>query len=354
MRLATLGGMRLPNHSVRLMAGVLRDHGVDPCKATAMAEISPALLADPSGEVTGLQELAYQRAFCTLTQDQPALWIELGARYHMLGHAHSYYGLAMATSNSVREAVEQGLEFGDLWYTLAEGRGVYADGRLVGVRVTSSETPEELKRFTALRDLGAGIRVFGDLWGAPFPFDRLELPVPEADSLWVRRVLPDVPITYGAPYSGWYWSVSMEGRRPAQSDDLLHDFYRQKCLDVIEAARDARDPLHHLITLLEDSRGRLGVERAAQQLGQSARSLQRYLQSRGRSYREMVAVVRYRLACRQLTQTRAPISQIAMDVGYENISSFNYAFRRYAGMSPRDFRRGGASERKAQPLRSLG
>ena len=355
MRLATLGGLRLPNHSVRLMAGVLGESGFDVTAAMEKAGISPALVDDPAGEVTGLQELAFQRVFCALTEGQPLLWVELGMRYHMLSHAHSFYGLALATSHDVQAAVEQGLRFADLWYTLAEGSGLYEGGRLAGVRTLTSEVPADLKRFTVIRDLATNHRVFNELWNGPFPFDRVEAPLSRADEPLVRDLYPDVPITYEASCCAWYWSVDLRSKQLAQSDAILNRAYSERCLRLISEARDADDPIHRVSALLESCRGQLSLEEAADKVGQSPRTIQRHLHQQGLSFRELAAMARYRAACRLLTETATPITQIAVDVGYENVSSFNYAFRRYAGMSPRSYRRRGPAGDKpatASPPRS--
>jgi len=323
------------------MAGVLGESGFDVAAAMEKAGISPALVDDPAGEVTGLQELAFQRVFCGLTEDQPSLWIELGARYHMLSHAHSFYGLAMATSHDVQAAIEQGLRFADLWYTLAEASGLYEDGRLAGVRALTSEVPADLKRFTVVRDLASNQRVFNDLWNGSFPFDLIETPLSREDEPLVRRLHPDTPINYDASCTAWHWSVDLRSKELAQSDDMLNRAYSERCLRVISAARAAGDPIHRVSALLDACKGQLSLEEAADKVGQSPRTIQRHLHQQGLSFRELAAMARYRAACRLLTETATPITQIAVDVGYENVSSFNYAFRRYSGMSPRSYRRRG-------------
>ncbi len=343
MRLATLSGLKLPNHSVRLMASLLREHGRDVGVALNAAGLTQAQLADASGEVTGSQELAFQRAFYELTIDQPLLWIDMGARYRLLSHAHGSYGLMMVTAATMQDAIETGLRFGDLYYTLSTGIGIYDGDRLTGFRSLTTEVPPDLRRFSMLRDLGTNCTVFADLWGGPFPFERVELPLSAEDDVHVRHYLPDVQITYEASCAAWYWSIRLDDRKPQQSDATLHEFYSEQCENAVRLARDAGDIVQRIVDLLGQAEGHLDLRDAARRAGMSVRSLQRKLEERGVSYRELTAMGRYRAACRMLTETRAPITRIALEVGYDNVSSFNHAFKRFAGMSPRSYRHGASS-----------
>lgn len=45
------------------------------------------------------------------------------------------------------------------------------------------------------------------------------------------------------------------------------------------------------------------------------------------------------LACRELIESDRPVSDIAFDSGFQNLSNFNRRFRALKGMSPRDYRR---------------
>ena len=51
--------------------------------------------------------------------------------------------------------------------------------------------------------------------------------------------------------------------------------------------------------------------------------------------------VRVKAAINLLKTTELPITEVASRVGYQTLSSFNRHFRRIAGASPRDCRRGG-------------
>lgn len=339
MRLATLGSVRLPNHSVRLMCGLLGELGCNVSRALAVASVPESAVADPEGTVSGLQELAFQLTFLRMTPDRPDVWLELGSRYRLLSHAHSAYALMMSTAPSVEASIRVGLRYGDLYYMLAEAEGIFDEsGRQIGFRSLFTEMPDELRRFAALRDVAVNCAVFSDLYGGAFPFDRVELPLPESDAVYVRRYLPDSQLMLGAAFNCWRWSNRADLRRPPQSDSMLHEFYRSTCDRLQMEAHRSRDLIGRVAELLSDTQGQLSLKEASARLGVSARTLQRRLESRGMNYRDLSTLRRHQNACRLLTQSDAPISRIALEVGYDNVSSFNFAFRRHSGTNPSRYR----------------
>ena len=80
------------------------------------------------------------------------------------------------------------------------------------------------------------------------------------------------------------------------------------------------------------------VERLAQSLGWSVRTLQRRLAARSLNYSDLLAQVRKTLALNLLENPSLGIAQIAYCLGYSEVSTFNHAFRRWIGQSPRDYR----------------
>lgn len=81
------------------------------------------------------------------------------------------------------------------------------------------------------------------------------------------------------------------------------------------------------------------IEDVAEMVGCSVRSLQRQLAREGLRYSDLVMRARFNLASRRLVANDGTMIEIALDLGYADQSHFSRAFRRWAGMSPREFRR---------------
>lgn len=77
---------------------------------------------------------------------------------------------------------------------------------------------------------------------------------------------------------------------------------------------------------------------AAELMNISERTLARKLAKRGVTYGELVDEVRFTVASKLLRKPKAKISDVAMQVGFQDQSNFARMFRRIGGMSPREFR----------------
>ena len=83
---------------------------------------------------------------------------------------------------------------------------------------------------------------------------------------------------------------------------------------------------------------RLALATIAGRLGVSGRTLQRRLTENGRKFKTMVVEVRIEQAREHLLDPSLSITEIAKRLGYGDVSSFDHAFRRIAGVSPRQWR----------------
>jgi AraC-like DNA-binding protein len=86
--------------------------------------------------------------------------------------------------------------------------------------------------------------------------------------------------------------------------------------------------------------GKANTSEVARRLGVSGRTLSRSLLEEGVTFTAIVEELRGALARRYLRDRELPISEIAWLLGYREISSFTHAFKRWTGMTPRQFRSG--------------
>jgi AraC-like DNA-binding protein len=107
-------------------------------------------------------------------------------------------------------------------------------------------------------------------------------------------------------------------------------------------AREAMtaDRVRHALAL-ELSGGEPTAARIAARLRMSVRSLNRALAADGTAFRHILESIRAELASRHLADTRLSIAEVAFLLGFAELSSFDRAFKRSTGQSPRDFRRSG-------------
>ena len=95
--------------------------------------------------------------------------------------------------------------------------------------------------------------------------------------------------------------------------------------------------LRHLAgTLMKE--GLPQIDTMAEITGLSVRTLQRQLAKNGLSHSELVDQARYQAATRLLRDADIRITDIAMELNYTDSANFTRAFKRWAGVTPREYR----------------
>jgi AraC-like DNA-binding protein len=92
------------------------------------------------------------------------------------------------------------------------------------------------------------------------------------------------------------------------------------------------------MTLREVGDGVPSLAELAGALNLSTRTLNRYLEREGTSYRELAGRIQHELACERLAAGVLSITEIAYSLGFRDTANFTRAFRSRAGCSPRDYR----------------
>jgi AraC-like DNA-binding protein len=118
----------------------------------------------------------------------------------------------------------------------------------------------------------------------------------------------------------------------------MADVFAESTTDSRTTVGAVRDILR-----LRALRGEFDLAGTARIAGIGPRSLQRQLQSRGLSYRNLVDEVCMKRAIGLLIETDHPIAAIAFSLGYIEPGNFTRAFRRVTGHSPQQYRRTAAS-----------
>lgn len=81
------------------------------------------------------------------------------------------------------------------------------------------------------------------------------------------------------------------------------------------------------------------IEVVSKQIGVSSRSLQRKLKEEGTSYHKLVEQVQRALSERYLKSSEITICEISYLLGFSQQSAFQRAFKRWNGMTPKEFQR---------------
>ena len=125
------------------------------------------------------------------------------------------------------------------------------------------------------------------------------------------------------------------------ADAYLNNLLLKNC----EAAlADRRGDMSQLRTRVENAissllpHGRVLVEDVARSLGMSKRTLARKLADEGLNFTEILKQLRRDLAVRYLGDRKLHVSKIAWLLGFNEVSAFTHAFKRWTGKTPSQMR----------------
>lgn len=114
--------------------------------------------------------------------------------------------------------------------------------------------------------------------------------------------------------------------------------------DTLSTTRNFREHIGNFL-LANAYLGVPSLETVAANLSTSPRSLQRKLREEGVTYQQVADTVRKSLALHYLEAGRQPVKEIAYILGYNELSAFARAFKRWTGTTPVSYRQGLAPER---------
>ena len=148
------------------------------------------------------------------------------------------------------------------------------------------------------------------------------------------------PVEFGALATALLVAEEHLQRPIAQCDDTLAG-YLDRLAEQLLVPRDGESSVRYQIrrVLWSDlPDGVPALETLARRLGMSGRTLQRRLRDEQTTFHDVLMEFRRDAAPALLRDGRLAVSEVAFLLGYEDPSSFQRAFRRAFGVSPRTFR----------------
>jgi len=139
-------------------------------------------------------------------------------------------------------------------------------------------------------------------------------------------------------------TVVFPGRWLAQpvpgADPYIYRLLQREATSLLDQTNPliCRDLRRVIVSMLHD--GHCSRREVAQVLGLHERTLCRQLRSAGTTFQHLLDEVRSELAQQLLGNTQAPITQISQQLGFRSSTVMARSFRRWTGMSPRQYRSG--------------
>lgn len=325
--------------TVRMVIDACEDEGVDTAAILASAGIDRSVTEDPEGRVSLEQMSRFWREAVAQSGD-PAIGLHAGLRaphgiYGLFDYIYGYsptigaaldrFGVYLPLINNwILTRTEVDEEFGRLvlgvvWGAMPRTSAEYVTAVLVerGKKQWAVDWAPALIRYEFAQPGPAEAAAEHErLLGCEVEYDAA------ATEIILTRETWDTPV-----HNADAGLVEMLER---QADEIIGQLPTATTL-VDDVRREVRSAM---------AGGDQGVDVVAERLGMSARTLQRRLSSDGLSFASIVDEVRLETAKLALADLSLSLAEVSFYVGFEEQSSFSRAFKRWTGMSPRQYRVG--------------
>lgn len=289
------------------------------------------------------------RELRTLHQQQALFWEHLEAithdsdiGLHLCPHMPLFRGelieYLMFSSPTFGEGLRRGLKYMRLISDALRIRLVLDDqGTRIGIQATTLEAPQ--MRHTEICVAYELIQFSRSVTEGLFSPQRVALRCSQRAAQAEYERVFGCPVSFNREESEvWFAPALIDYRSPRCDPDLLqlHEELAEKRLADLKR-RDLVERIHHVLSR------RLELEPCdlndvAFEVGLTPRRLRFELSRTGTSFSQIVNDFRFALARRLLAQTMEPIDTIVYLTGFSEPSTFYRAFKRWAGVTPVQYR----------------
>jgi AraC-like DNA-binding protein len=310
--------------------------GIPRAELLKEAGLNESQLTDPDARIPLSAVVRLWRAVTARLPD-PALGLRLGADVRV--REFGLVGYTMAFSRTLGAALKR----------LVRYDHIVSDALVVELEPAEDATwvrvdvQPALRAFRPAADARLAALLSGarEISGAPINPVLVQLPYRRPADVQEYERFFRAPLEFGALTTAFLLRSDDLARPVAFSDETLSGYLDRLAEQLhvsLGTERTVRDEVRRVLWA-EMSDGVPDLDHVARLLGMSARTLQRRLREEGTTFAAVLAQFRREMAQPLLREGRLAVSEVAFLLGYEDPSSFQRAFRRWSGLSPRAFRR---------------
>ncbi len=182
--------------------------------------------------------------------------------------------------------------------------------------------------------------ILRELCGPGFALREVTFAYPAPTSTALFKRFFRAPVRFGDERSAITFDADWLAAPVSDADAFIRGVLEEKVkAQGSEFRATAEDRIRRVVRTLV-AKGRWSADDVAATFGMSRRTLARRLRDSGSSFRDVLESSLFDASKHLLQSSSLSVLEIAGRVGYSDSASFSRAFRRWSGMSPRDWRRG--------------
>ncbi len=271
------------------------------------------------------------------SQDMPSAGLAIGRQIHI--SSHGAMGVAVISSQTVGQAIHDAAKYYHTAITFCDLE-VYYDKDNVIVEIVETHGNPEFQTVVVEAMMLTMQNALEFVSGQAMTCAKVVFGFP--------------PPEYASDYSDFFsGEVSFNGdkhllimpksildKRCITADEHIHKLAEDQLQQKMQELRSNNLTMSHVLELMRRQPDNMpSLEDLAKVFNVSSRTIIRYLQAEDTTYRKLRDTVHKQLATDALRNTDHSIDAIALNLGYQDTTSFRRAFKRWCSCSPSEYRK---------------
>jgi AraC-like DNA-binding protein len=320
----------------RLTYAQLKKAGVEPEPLLKQACLTRHQIEDPDARLRVKDQIGFLNLAASALQDN-LLGFHLAQPFDLRELGLFYY--ALASSEMLSEALQRGARYLSI---VNEGLSLtYIEGPAVRITFEYVGVSRHLDRHQIEFSMVTLVRLCRHLVGFRVVPTRMKLTHRRDNTISEYFKFFGRDVEFGAAIDEVVFAKSIREMPIVSADPYLNKLLIAYCEEALshrlKQSGSFRSSVENAIVPLLPH-GKARAREIARRLGVSQRTFARRLSLEGLTFSEVLQALRSDLAERYLAEEDLSVSRIAWLLGYQEVSAFTHAFKRWSGKTPREAR----------------
>ncbi|WP_101758097.1 AraC family transcriptional regulator [Oceanicoccus sp. KOV_DT_Chl] len=335
----------IPTSYITTLLKEVSDRGYDPFRLLADVGIDPAALEQQRYFSALHYGKLYQRAIGVM-QDE---WFGMLSGGKIRPGSFRLLSLLMVQCKTLRQALIRAWEFGQICRgfrisILLEEVGDVARVSLAPLDNLSQEGFNEIIKNVRPVVIHTTLASWQQHWswliGSDLKADRTLFTFTKPEQEWEMAQFSSDELIFDYVVNGFEFPASYLDATIIQTEESVEDFLRRAPFGIVINAGSGHTTKSRVMAILNQNVGHnmLGTERVAEQLCMSVTTLRRHLQLEGTTFQRLKDECRMQAAFHYLASADLGNRDIADRLGFDEVSAFFRAFKKWTGVTPGQYR----------------
>ncbi len=270
------------------------------------------------------------------TLNMPGAGLSIGRQIHI--SSHGAMGVAVISSQTVGQAIHDAAKYYHTAITFCDLE-VYYDKDHVIVEIVETHGNPEFQTVVVEAMMLTMQNALEFVSGEPLTCAKIVFAFPPPEYADDYSDFFSGEISFNADKHMLILPKSILDKRCITADAHIHKLAEDQLQQRMQELRSNNLTMSHVLDLMRRQPANMpSLEDLAKVFNVSSRTIIRYLQAEGTTYRKLRDSVHKQLATDALRNTDHSIDAIALDLGYQDTTSFRRAFKRWCSCSPSEYR----------------